>query len=199
MSQEIEIEFKNILTKDEFDALRSGLGLSHFVTQHNDYFDTADYKLKKNKTALRVREKSEEWVLTMKEPHEVGKLETHQALTKKSRQAFFETRSLEPGDVTERLKAHAISPETLLHLGRLTTHRAELPHNGGLLVLDHSEYLDQEDFELEWEFSDYEFGKKQFHAFLDLYQIPKRPTQNKIMRFFLHKNLKESYQNDPFR
>ncbi|WP_368895813.1 CYTH domain-containing protein, partial [Priestia megaterium] len=42
MKQEIEIEFKNIVTKEEFDRLRSHFQLTEdqFVSQENHYFDT---------------------------------------------------------------------------------------------------------------------------------------------------------------
>ncbi|WEG11910.1 CYTH domain-containing protein [Pullulanibacillus sp. KACC 23026] len=197
MSQEIEIEFKNMLTKHEFDHLVQVFQLNEqdFLTQHNDYFDTSSFELKSKGAALRIREKENRFVLTLKEPHTVGKLETHQFLSKKDVQQFFQSRELDPGDVQQRLERLSIKPENLQHLGRLTTHRAEFPHEEGLFVLDHSCYLDTEDYEMEWEFNDHPTGQKRFESFLERYQIPKRPTQNKIMRFFLYKKSKEMRQD----
>ena len=49
MSQNIEIEFKNMLTKEEFIQKKSDFQVksSDFVKQENDYFDTLDFALKK--------------------------------------------------------------------------------------------------------------------------------------------------------
>ncbi|MGB8000302.1 MAG: CYTH domain-containing protein, partial [Anaerobacillus sp.] len=81
----------------------------------------------------------------------------------------------------KRMGVHSL----LIHLGNLTTHRAELQLTTGLLVLDHSEYLDQEDYELEFEVSDFEKGKRDFERVLTKHHIPKREAKNKILRFFL--------------
>lgn len=198
MSQEIEIEFKNLLTKKEFLQLKKDLQLvdAAFITQHNDYFDTLDFSLKKQKAGLRIREKQGRFVLTLKEPHEVGRLETHQTLSEEEVQAFMNDRVLKDGDVQSRLVHFDVNPEDLCHLGRLTTNRAELEKPNSLLVLDHSLYFDKEDFELEWEFTDYETGEHQFESLLKMYHIPKRATQNKIIRFFNYKMLKEKESGD---
>lgn len=194
MSQEIEIEFKNMLTKTEFNQLKKEFQLtdSAFITQHNDYFDTVDFSLKSKNAGLRIREKQGHFVFTLKEPHEVGRLETHQSLTEDEVTTFMKHRILKDGDVHSRLLHFNVNPKELCHLGRLTTKRAELKNKDSILVLDHSLYFDQEDFELEWEFTDYENGEQQFEALLKTYQIPKRTTQNKIKRFFTYKMLKES-------
>ncbi len=59
MTQEIEIEFKNLLTKSEFLKLSEALCMKEhdFKQQVNHYFDTKDFSLKQKKSALRIREK----------------------------------------------------------------------------------------------------------------------------------------------
>lgn len=49
MENHLEIEFKNVLTKDEFIRLQQFLGVTEndFFLQVNDYFDTDDFALKK--------------------------------------------------------------------------------------------------------------------------------------------------------
>ena len=48
MHQEIEIEFKNLLTKEEFYLLceRFSLSEADFIMQENHYFDSEDFALK---------------------------------------------------------------------------------------------------------------------------------------------------------
>lgn len=58
MTQEIEIEFKNLLTKSEFQKLSEALGMKKhdFKRQINHYFDTKDFSLKqKNQPSASVK------------------------------------------------------------------------------------------------------------------------------------------------
>ncbi|MBC3697800.1 CYTH domain-containing protein, partial [Bacillus pumilus] len=82
MAQEIEIELKQLLMKEEFEQLKQHFQLkdSDFHTQTNYYFDTPQFDIKSQFAALRMREKNGQWVLTLKEPHEIGLLETHQTI-----------------------------------------------------------------------------------------------------------------------
>ncbi|WP_212685903.1 CYTH domain-containing protein, partial [Salmonella enterica] len=82
MAQEIEIEFKNLLTEEEYLKLLSNLPFPKYSqTQTNYYFETEDFSLKAHGSALRIREKNGNYTLTLKETHELGLLETHDALT----------------------------------------------------------------------------------------------------------------------
>src|SRR5690625_3099304 len=82
MAQEIEIEYKVLLTKKEFEKIASSLPFSaNSVTQVNHYFETNQFNFKKQQSALRIREKNNKYTLTLKQPHEEGILETHDQLT----------------------------------------------------------------------------------------------------------------------
>ncbi|MEH7347045.1 CYTH domain-containing protein, partial [Bacillus sp. JJ1532] len=54
-------------------------------------------------------------------------------------------------------------------------------------VLDHSYYLNKEDFEIEYEVSNREKGLEVFSELLLNLDIPIRKTDNKIMRFYKEK------------
>lgn len=47
----------------------------------NHYFETPNFSLKEAGSALRIRHKGETYTLTLKQPAEVGLLETHQVVT----------------------------------------------------------------------------------------------------------------------
>lgn len=189
MSQEIEIEFKNMLTKEEFLFLKKKLNLTahDFVTQHNDYFDTDHFTLKDQRSALRIREKAGHFVFTLKQPHKIGLLETHQPLSYEQVQTFFLSKTLPDGEVVSKLRALSIPLSSLRHLGRLTTERAELALPEGHLALDHSSYFDQEDYELELETADFERGQAHFSKLLNDWGLPVRKAENKLFRFFTYK------------
>jgi uncharacterized protein YjbK len=189
MSQEIEIEFKNMLTTDEFFLLKKRLDLKEtdFVTQHNDYFDTSQFLLKEKRCALRIREREGQFVFTLKQPHDKGLLETHQPLSADQVQHFFSSKTLPDGEVVTALEQLSIPLNSLVHLGRLTTDRAEMKQSDGLIVLDHSYYFDHEDYELEFETSDYETGKAVFLQLLSDWELPFRKAKNKLYRFYTYK------------
>src|SRR5690606_35990657 len=69
MSQEIEIEFKNILTKDEYEKLLKEFNIEQqmIIRQTNHYFDTPDWHLRKLSSGLRIRETKSKTVCTLKE------------------------------------------------------------------------------------------------------------------------------------
>lgn len=185
LAQELEIEFKNMLTKEEYASLLTTYQLENNIkTQTNDYFDTVDFLIREKGAALRVRNKKDSLVLTLKQPANEGLLETHQSISLETFKAIKKNGSLPEGEVRSQLQELGIQDQ-LLHLGRLTTHRAEFATDKGLLVLDHSEYLNREDFELEFEVSAYEAGERAFNHLLQQHQIPKRAAKNKILRFFL--------------
>src|SRR5690625_4119666 len=84
MAQEIEIEYKMLLTKTEFERLLSSNPFPKAgEKQINYYFDTKHFSLQKKSCALRIREKNNIYQLTLKEPHTTGLLETHDTLSKK--------------------------------------------------------------------------------------------------------------------
>ncbi|WP_433748972.1 CYTH domain-containing protein [Falsibacillus pallidus] len=189
MSKEIEIEFKNLLNKNEFESLKKSLGIEDrsFTSQVNHYFDSEDFKLKEMGSALRIRMKNDKAVLTFKEPAEVGLLETHQPIEANELEIYLKGHPFPPGDVVDRLAELSIDMDSLNYFGTLQTNRAEADYNGGLLVLDHSSYLNCEDYEVEYEVKDFHSGKNLFNQLLEEHQIPIRETDNKIKRFYLAK------------
>lgn len=186
MTQQIEIEFKNILEENEFLRLKKQFQFEEhdFNEQINHYFDTADFSLKEHQAALRIREKGENLILTLKEPAEVGLLETEQFLTKQEANELKDQGRIPPGPVKEQLSGLPFSIERLDYFGSLTTCRAEKNYKNGLIVLDHSRYLEVEDFEIEYEVTDEAAGKIIFEELLERFHIPKRETKNKVRRFY---------------
>ncbi|MBD8067510.1 CYTH domain-containing protein [Bacillus sp. PS06] len=192
MTQELEIEYKNLLTIDEFHSVMKFLNLSpsDFLTQKNHYFDTPDFSLKNRQSALRIREKQNKFTLTLKQPQSIGLLETHQSLTKDQASSLINGATNIQDQIAVIIDDLGINPSELQYFGTLETSRAEVPYKNGLLVLDHSFYLSVEDFELEYEVEDAEVGLKDFHEFLTQLHIPIRHTKNKIQRLYHQLNHK---------
>ncbi|WP_227395754.1 CYTH domain-containing protein [Jeotgalibacillus aurantiacus] len=187
MSQELEIEFKNLLTEDEYQRLLNTYGHTSPVKQVNHYFDTPLFHLKQAGAALRIREKDKRAVLTLKQPVEEGVLETHQVITSLDSEDMMNGGGLKSGEISDLLELLNIPVSDIIHFGSLTTERIETEYEGGLLVLDHSFYLNKEDFEVEYEVSDRQDGEKKFMSLLSSYEIPVRETDSKIKRFYKEK------------
>jgi uncharacterized protein YjbK len=188
MKQEIEIEFKNMVTKDEFETLCNAFSITNFSEQTNHYFETTDFALKAKGSALRIRFKNNMYTLTLKQPAKTGLLETHQSLTEEEAKHMINTGKVLPGSVAKQLQDLNI-PLDLSYFGSLTTNRAETMYKDGLLVFDHSFYFNHDDYELEYEVKE-ESKKADFLSLLAAYNIPVRLTQNKVQRFFLAKQSK---------
>ncbi|WP_096435719.1 CYTH domain-containing protein [Alteribacter populi] len=192
MHQEIEIEFKQLLTEKEYTQLVNAFFLEEAkpFTQTNHYFDTKDFILKENGSALRIRQKQTGFVLTLKQPHEAGLLETHQQLQEEEAIETLATGIIPAGDVLTQLRSFLpVQSTSFTFLGSLTTERMEKKVNAGLLVLDKSTYLDITDYELEFECRDEKRGKAAFDNIITTYNIREKKTLNKIRRFYERKRM----------
>lgn len=186
MDQHIEIEYKNLLTKQDFERLLQFFKIvpTQFFTQRNHYFDTKNFDLKSQSSALRIREKNETFELTLKQPAAEGKLESNQMITKPEAEAFLNNGQFPAGAVQSIIKQAGINPLHFTCFGSLRTDRAEISYRGGLIVLDHSFYAGKEDYELEYEVEDAQAGQKIFIELLQTLNIPLQKTENKVKRFY---------------
>src|SRR5699024_3717443 len=185
MSQEIEIEFKTMLREDEFIQLRNTLPFpEQAVIQINHYFETAHFALKDKKAALRIREKEGRYTLTLKEPHELGLLETHDTLSSRDAHEWLQNRAVPQTHTRKQLQQLGINESDLRYYGALTTERYELHEASIDYMLDKSIYHGIIDYELEIEASSKEAGIQALHKLLDETKIVERKADAKIARFF---------------
>lgn len=189
MSQNLEIEYKNLLTKEEYHRLINFFKIEEFQakTQVNHYFDTASFHLKNLHCALRVREKNNHYEMTLKQPAKIGLLETNQLISESEAQNLLKFNILPAGTINEKLEPLGIQIKDIEYFGSLTTNRAEFSYKDGLIVLDHSTYLDVEDYEIEYEVTDPIRGRQIFDELLTELNIPLRKTDNKVKRFYSKK------------
>ncbi|MCP8615591.1 CYTH domain-containing protein [Salirhabdus salicampi] len=186
MEEEIEIEFKNLLTKTEYEILLKHLNMSgeSGKKQMNYYFETDEFDLKQAGSALRIREKLGTYTCTLKQPHAKGLLETHAQLTKEELFNWKKGNIQLPHPIEEKLKQLQIPIHKLKYRGQLETERIEKNWNNCTVVFDISRYNGNVDYELEVEANSYQEGKRIFQRLLNEVHIPERKTPNKIERFF---------------
>lgn len=186
MSKEIEIEFKSMLTNDDYEHLLHYYTITNdqFVIQTNLYFDTADFQLKQQGMGLRIRRFAEKAEATLKVPQTIGLLEITDTLTLADTEQALQNNQFtsQATEILAQLRNLAISLTDLQLIGQLTTKRVEFMIPEGKLALDESWYSDQHDFELEIEVADASYGEAEFKQLLKKFQLPYRKTQNKIVR-----------------
>lgn len=184
---EREIEFKNLLTKEEFQSLVAALGLisTDFRTQTNYYFDTPESYFKEHKMGFRLRVLPNHNELTLKAPVEEHVMEEKTVLlSDEERDAIVHETRFPSVPFLEQIKDKG----PLTCIGSMQTDRAQIPYNNGTLFLDHSFYSRIEDFEVEYECKDVETGQKVFLQLLEEHQIPLRTTDKKIARLMKYNN-----------
>lgn len=192
MSQNIEKEFKNLLNKEEYEALIVAFDLDETepTKQTNIYFDTPDFKLKGLNSGLRIRMYEDKGEITLKTPiQENEKLETNDDLTLDEAKTLVEAHLMKAtGNVADKLKGLGIAPGDLVIIGQLSTIRYDFPGDKGTFFLDKSFYQDQMDYELEFESESLEEGALIFQNFLKHHDIKVRKAKQKIERMLAYPN-----------
>ena len=185
---EIEKEFKNLLTKAQYDAI-AGDYQSVFtkdVTQTNSYYDYEGL-LQQHKMALRIRivEGKETGEITLKIPQSsLEVLEYTEVLPVDILNAYNHDKQFTlPTSLQEALENKGVTLQTVNQTALLTTHRLEgaLSENEWL-VLDESHYNGKVDHEMEMEVRSLELGEPVFLGILEKYKIERHQAESKIKR-----------------
>jgi len=186
MSQEIEIEFKNMLTKEQYESLLLYFNVQPEQIKHqvNHYFDTETWHLKQLMSGLRIRQIGNHFECTLKEKTtDNAHLETTDLLTQEQAEQILNGAPFNTQSVVKRLEALHIPINQLKLFGSLATNRVELNYKSGKLFFDHSIYMQQNDYEVEYEAVDETTGQIIFNEFLATHQIQKNNAPKKIARF----------------
>ncbi|MBS5842858.1 MAG: CYTH domain-containing protein [Clostridiales bacterium] len=175
MGKHDEYEYKMLLTKEEYDNIRTWaetnyISLMRSFVQVNYYYDTPDFRFQKVGTTIRVRQAGDTLKGTIKKHMEGGDV-FH------SKEKTFSTADLP--------RSIAYKNEIAVLQGVLVTERIEISLRKKLcLMLDRSSYLGRADYEVELEFTRggreiaQKFAEELFHS------IRRKPQYSKSERFF---------------
>ncbi|MGT2716127.1 CYTH domain-containing protein [Streptococcus respiraculi] len=178
----LEIEYKTLLTKTEFERLLADFSDVTPVIQTNYYIDTPDFSLRKHRHSLRIRTLEDRAELTLKIPQDIGNQEYNQDLTLEQAQIILQKVELPEGDILRLIRQTKTALEALTVWGQLTTKRYEKETTVGLMALDENSYQDQKDYELEVEVQDAEQGKRDFEDYLKQHHISFKYASSKVAR-----------------
>lgn len=158
MNSNIETELKVLVNKDEFNMLKSNYDLT-FIKQINTYFDTRDFQLRKQGCAMRIRERENQFLFTLKTPDVNGHVEHECIVNGKGVEALQDERIL------ALLKELHLTGEFVV-IGELVTQRGVVQLESAELCFDINEYNNTVDYEIEYEYKFPHDGRTVFNEIL---------------------------------
>lgn len=180
---EVEIEFKNLLTEEEYNHIYEYFDLDGVNTINNDnyYYDDVRSSFKNNNSALRIRHTNGRREITLKIKSPKQNLEYNCSWNNEEIPEWLEVKDL-PQEI--KINSAKFNLENKLSLiQKIETRRKELKIKGGLLVLDKNYFLGNIiDYELEYEVVNYEEGYKHFISLLKELKINRKEALPKIAR-----------------
>ncbi|MCD7949459.1 MAG: CYTH domain-containing protein [Erysipelotrichaceae bacterium] len=182
MNEQIEIEYKILLTKDTYQQIINDYQnqITDAYLQVNDYFTHP--LLNELHFMLRIRSKKDKYELTLKRPYQGHRLETNIDLTKEEKEKFINHEPMN-NEIITILEENNIPYNQLQQLYSLSTYRTDILLDEGMLSLDKNNYLDKEDYELEFEVNDPIAGYSKFLEIIKPYHLQYiRNNTNKVIR-----------------
>lgn len=182
MQTATEVEFKTLLTKEEYRRLYEKFKNNGTDIQSNHYFDTARFSLKATDASLRVRERNN-LELTLKKKKGYAVQQFSYEITREQFEEIKNTGILPECEIANEVKA-MIGDQKINNFMTLSTERMIFPYNKGFLFLDKSNYLGMVDFELQYVAKNYHNGKQEFIAIINELNIQYKKAEKKIKRAY---------------
>lgn len=182
MQPSLEVEFKTLLSEEEYSRLVKKFKNNYVDIQTNHYLDTERFSLKATDTSLRVRER-DTFDLTFKRKKGYSIQDLREPITKEQFLAIKETGVLPAGDVANEVQ-NIIGNQSLKNFMSLSTERLYFQYGNGIIFIDKSTYLGEVDYELEYEAKNYHDGKKEFIQLLSDLKIHYKKSEKKIKRAY---------------
>lgn len=180
--QSTQVEFRTLLSKDEYDRLMNQFKENKIDYQTNHYFDTARFSLKASDTSLRVRER-DTLNLTFKRKKGYQIQELKLPISKEEFLAIVNESILPDGDINQEITS-IIGKQKIENFMSLSTKRLYFNYGNGIIFIDESNYLGLADYELEYEAKNLYEGKKEFIQLLKDFDIKYKKAEKKIKRAY---------------
>lgn len=170
MNEQIEIEYKVLLDKKIYNQI-----LKDYKNKITDTYTQTNYYLNhpllnKKKYMLRIREKNNSYELTLKRPLNDYNRETNITIDSDIKEKILNHNPVS-NEIMNILINEGINPLELENQFSLTTHRTDIQLDYGILSIDQNEYLNQIDYELEYEVNNEELGYQHFLSIINTYSI----------------------------
>lgn len=165
MKTNLEIEYKTLITEEEFNRIIKAYPFSSTL-QKNSYYNSCVTDLHRLGFAIRIREIDNTYLFTMKEKSELGNMEYEVELDEDSVDALY-------SDKLKDLFKEKKIEGPFTKIGELRTFRTEVKFNYGLLCIDENHYNDKVDYEIEYEINndEPENAQQEFQDLLKRFNI----------------------------
>ncbi len=145
MNNNIEKEYKILITKEQFETLYNSYGNPPFRLQENVYYDTADFNIRRTKGSMRIRDVNNEHIFTLKIHSPNGLLEYEKNVSSNS------IDSLNDEEIISLFNKYDIHGP-FQRITSLKTQRAIIYTEYAELCFDISSYNGITDYEIEYEY-----------------------------------------------
>ena len=185
MNKNIELEYKVLVSKEQFYDLYNHYNKPTFFTQVNVYYDTFHLDIRKMRGAMRIRDVDGDHIFTLKLPSVIGVMEFEKSLPENKLESLQDEEIL-----TLLQKNHIQGP--FRELTTLKTQRAIINTGYAELCFDISSYGDTTDYEIEYEYIKDHDGLKAFQEIMDTIHVTYTGNCiSKIQRALLAANIKD--------
>lgn len=182
MEKSTEVEFKTLLSNEEYDRLMDKFKGNRMDLQTNHYFDTSRFSLKALDASLRVRER-DSLELTLKRKKGYVIQEFNLPISKETFDQIKSTGVLPESELKSEVN-NLIGDQKLTNFLSLSTLRMFFPYKTGILFIDKSTYLGITDYELEYEAKSYHTGKKEFIELIGELNLQYKKSEKKVKRAY---------------
>lgn len=159
MFNNLEIEYKQLVSEEQFNQLSNQYPNKKFIRQTNTYYDTSQFDLRNQGCALRIREKENKFLITLKTPAVHGHHE-FECFVEKNDPSMFKL------DEIKSILTQLNITSSLIEIGTCTTYRAVVKTDKAELCFDINEYNNIRDYEIEYEQTCDHDGKSEFNKIL---------------------------------
>lgn len=176
MNTNLEIEYKTMLTLDQFKHISLDYNEVPIIKQVNHYYQYADINMP---IAARIRQIDQIFELTFKIKQIKGRLEVNFEVFGNDPRVF------DREDVRSFLIENGYN-QAFTYLGELTSYRRLVKEDNGDLCIDENHYLDRIDYELEYEVtSNEDLAYARYLDFVEKYHLSNEKAKTKYHRFLL--------------
>lgn len=188
MNKNVEVEFKSLISKEEYDRLLKKFKNTKSNIQTNHYFDTNRFSLKASEISFKIREK-DDVSLTYKRKKGYSIDEKTIVINKEILSDIKNTGKLdcEKYEILTEIAndvEKVIKDQKLVNIFSLSTDRSYLPYGSGILNIDKSSYLDIVDYEIEFATKSSLTAKDEFIKLINDLQINYKKSDKKIQRAY---------------
>ena len=150
--------------------------------QTNYYFDTSRFTLKAAEVVLRVRQR-DHYEVSLRRKKGYTQFEINNSISEEEFNKFV-TEGVIPSLEIQAEIGELIKGQKILNYMSLSTFRIFFPHKHGVLAIDKCEYLGETDYELEFQATTRDLGKKDFVETVKELGIIYKKGETKIKRAY---------------